>query len=386
MNNFEYYNPVNIVFGKQTIAKLSQLIPTNAKVMLLYGGGSIKHNGVYDQVIAALKGFSYIEFGGIEPNPRYETMMKALELAKKENVTFLLPVGGGSVIDGTKFLAAAMFVPEGIDPWGILQGTIKVTKALPIGAVLTLPATGTEMNGNSVVSRNSTNEKLAFGSQLVMPQFSILDPETCFSLPDKQIANGIVDAFIHVMEQYLTIPNNTPLQDRWAESILTTLIEVAPIVMKNKTNYDAMATFMWTATMALNGIISRGCIEDWSTHIIGHELTALYDIDHGRTLAIVLPGNMNIRRQVKGDKIIQYGQRVWNITQGSRDEKINKTIEKTVEFFESLGVPTTLKAYTIGADVCKTVSQRLASRGLTKFGEAGDITPEVVEAILKDRL
>lgn len=386
MNNFDFYNPVNIVFGKQTIAKLAQLIPTNAKVMLLYGGGSIKHNGVYDQVIAALKGFSYVEFGGIEPNPRYETMMKALELAKKENVTFLLPVGGGSVIDGTKFLAAAMFVPEGTDPWGILQGTIPVTKALPLGTVLTLPATGTEMNGNSVVSRNSTNEKLSFGSQLVMPQFSILDPVTCFSLPDKQIANGIVDAFIHVMEQYLTIPNNTPLQDRWAESILTTLVEVAPQIMKHKNNYDAMATFMWSATMALNGIISRGCIEDWSTHIIGHELTALYGIDHGRTLAIVLPGNMNIRRKVKGDKIIQYGERVWNITQGTDDEKINKTIEKTVEFFESLGVPTTLAPYNIGADVCKTVSQRLTSRGLTKFGEAGDITPEVVEAILKDRL
>lgn len=386
MNNFEFYNPVNIVFGKQTIAKLAQLIPAEAKVMVLYGGGSIKHNGVYDQVIAALKGFSYVEFGGIEPNPRYETMMKALELAKKENVTFLLPVGGGSVIDGTKFLAAAMFVPESTDPWGILQGSIKVTKALPLGTVLTLPATGTEMNGNSVVSRNSTNEKLAFGSQLVMPKFSILDPETCFSLPEKQIANGIVDAFIHVMEQYLTIPNNTPLQDRWSESILTTLVEVAPVIMKHKNNYDAMATFMWSATMALNGIISRGCIEDWSTHIIGHELTALFGIDHGRTLAIVLPGNMNIRRKVKGDKIIQYGERVWNITQGTDDEKINKTIEKTVEFFESLGVPTTLAPYNIGADVCKTVSQRLASRGLTKFGEAGDITPEVVEAILKDRL
>jgi len=386
MNNFDFYNPVNIVFGKQTIAKLAQLIPTNAKVMLLYGGGSIKHNGVYDQVIAALKGFSYVEFGGIEPNPRYETMMKALELAKKENVTFLLPVGGGSVIDGTKFLAAAMFVPEGTDPWGILQGTIPVTKALPIGTVLTLPATGTEMNGNSVVSRNSTNEKLAFGSQFVMPQFSILDPVTCFSLPDKQIANGIVDAYIHVMEQYLTIPNNTPLQDRWAESILTTLVEVAPQIMKHKNNYDAMATFMWSATMALNGIISRGCIEDWSTHIIGHELTALYGIDHGRTLAIVLPGNMNIRRKVKGDKIIQYGERVWNITQGTDDEKIKQNNRKTVEFFESLGVPTTLAPYNIGADVCKTVSQRLTSRGLTKFGEAGDITPEVVEAILKDRL
>lgn len=385
MNNFEYQNPVKIVFGKNTIQKIAELIPAKAKVMLLYGGGSIKTNGVYDQVIKALEGFSYVEFSGIEPNPRYETMMAALEVAKREKVDFLLPVGGGSVIDGTKFLAAAMFV-EGKDPWGILQGTIPVKKALPLGCILTLPATGTEMNGNSVVSRNSTNEKLAFGSPIVMPQFSILDPETCFTLPEKQIANGIVDAFIHVMEQYLTIQVNTPLQDRWAESILTTLIEVAPIVMKDKTNYDAMANFMWSATMALNGIISRGCVEDWSTHIIGHELTALFGIDHGRTLAVVLPGNMNIRRKVKGAKIMQYGARVWNITEGTDDQKIDKTIAKTVEFFESIGVPTTLGAYKIGKESCKEISDRLAQRGLTKFGEAGDITPEVVVNILMDRL
>jgi len=386
MNNFNFHNPVSIIFGKNTIAQLSDILPQNEKIMLLYGGGSIKRNGVYDQVTKALKGFDYVEFSGIEPNPSYETMMEAYEIAKQENVTFLLPVGGGSVIDGTKFLAAALCLPEGVESWGILQGTVPVEKAMPLGCVLTLPATGTEMNGNSVVSRKSTCEKLSFGSLLVMPKFSILDPEVCFSLPGKQIANGIVDAFIHVMEQYLTIPNNTPLQDLWAESILRVLIDTAPIVMNDRTNYDAMANFMWSATMALNGIISRGAIEDWSTHIIGHELTALHGIDHGRTLAVVLPGNMNIRRTVKGKKIMQYGERIWGITQGSDNEKIDKTIEKTVEFFESLGVPTRLGAYDLGKGTCLEVAQRLANRGVVNFGEAGDITPEVVIAILEDRL
>ena len=386
MNNFNFHNPVSIIFGKNTIAQLSNILPQDGKIMLLYGGGSIKRNGVYDQVTQALKGFDYVEFSGIEPNPSYETMMEAYEIAKQERVTFLLPVGGGSVIDGTKFLAVALCLPEGVEPWGILQGTVPVEKAMPLGCVLTLPATGTEMNGNSVVSRKSTCEKLSFGSPLVMPKFSILDPEVCFSLPGKQIANGIVDAFIHVMEQYLTIPNNTPLQDLWAESILRVLIDTAPIVMNDRTNYDAMANFMWSATMALNGIISRGAIEDWSTHIIGHELTALHGIDHGRTLAVVLPGNMNIRRTVKGKKIMQYGERIWGITEGSDNEKIDKTIEKTVEFFESLGVPTRLSAYNLGKETCLEVAQRLANRGVVNFGEAGDITQEVVVKILEDRI
>lgn len=383
MNNFEFYNPVRIVFGKGTIAKLTDLIPKNAKIMITYGGGSIKHNGVYDQVLQALNGFDYVEFGGIEPNPKYETLMKALELAKQEQVTFFLPVGGGSVIDGTKLLAAAMCISE--EPWGILQGKIKVEKAIPLACVLTLPATGTEMNGNSVISRESTQEKLSFSSPHVMPVFSILDPETCFTLPDAQIANGIVDAFIHVMEQYLTFSVNTPLQDRWAEGIIKTLLEEGPKVMKNKTDYEAMANFMWCATMALNGIISRGAVEDWSTHIIGHELTALHGIDHARTLAIVLPGNMNVRRVVKGDKIVQFGERVFGITEGSKNERIDATIQKTVAFFESLGVPTRLGAYSISKASCDTIAERLAQRGLSAFGEKGDITPQMVVDILMDR-
>ncbi len=383
MNNFEFYNPVHIVFGKGTISQLSDLLPKNKKIMITYGGGSIMKNGVYTQVIEALKGFSYVEFGGIEPNPTYETMMEALALAKQEKVEFLLAVGGGSVIDGTKLLAAALCVND--EPWGILQGEIPVEKAVPLGCVLTLPATGSEMNGSAVISRTSTQEKLSFGSKFVLPQFSILDPETCYSLPDKQIANGIVDAFIHVMEQYLTFPVNTPLQDRWAEGILHTLVEEGPKAMKNKTDYDTMANFMWSATMALNGIISRGAVEDWSTHVIGHELTALHGIDHARTLAIVLPANMNLRRNVKGEKIIQYGERIWGITQGSANERIDATIEKTVAFFESLGVPTNLRAYDVPKETCTLVAERLKNRGVVEFGEKGDITPELVTKILLDR-
>lgn len=383
MNNFEFYNPVHIVFGKGTISQLSDLLPKNKKIMITYGGGSIMKNGVYTQVIEALKGFSYVEFGGIEPNPTYETMMEALALAKQEKVEFLLAVGGGSVIDGTKLLAAALCVND--EPWGILQGEIPVEKAVPLGCVLTLPATGSEMNGSAVISRTATQEKLSFGSKFVLPQFSILDPETCYSLPDKQIANGIVDAFIHVMEQYLTFPVNTPLQDRWAEGVLHTLVEEGPKAMKNKTDYDTMANFMWSATMALNGIISRGAVEDWSTHIIGHELTALHGIDHARTLAIVLPANMNLRRNVKGEKIIQYGERIWGVTQGSANERIDATIEKTVAFFESLGVPTHLRAYDVPKETCTLVAERLKNRGVVEFGEKDDITPELVTKILLDR-
>lgn len=385
MNNFDFFNPVKIVFGKDTISQLSDLLPKQAKIMLLYGGGSIKKNGVYEQVKKATASHTVVEFSGIEPNPTYETMMKALELAKKEQVDFLLPVGGGSVIDGTKFLAAAMHCPADKDPWDIILGKVKIEKATPIGAVLTLPATGTEMNTNSVISKKSTQEKLGFGSTLVMPQFSILDPQTCFSLPKKQIANGIVDTFIHVMEQYLTIPNHTPLQDRWAEGILQTLVEITPHIMSNSPSYEDMASFMWSATMALNGLISRGCIEDWSTHVIGHELTALYGIDHARTLAIVLPGNMNIRRTIKGDKIVQYAQRIWGITEGTRDEIIDKAIQKTIEFFESVDIPTRLSAYNIDAKDAKMIAERLQKRGTDNFGEAGDITAEIVEKILLDR-
>jgi NADP-dependent alcohol dehydrogenase len=386
MYNFEYKNPVKVIFGKNTIPNVANEIPRNVKVMLTYGGGSIKRSGVYDTVKNALKNFELLEFGGIEANPHYETCMKALEIVKAEKVDYLLSVGGGSVLDATKFIAAAAFYSNG-DPWNILakSGTVAIEKALPIGAILTLPATGSEMNGNSVITRISTLEKMAFSSPKVMPQFSILDPECVFTLPNKQVANGVVDAFIHVIEQYLTFNVNSPIQDRFAESILTTLIEEGPKVLSDRKDYDSAANFMWSATMALNGLIGTGVPQDWATHMIGHELTAYHGIDHGRTLAIVLPGLMHIKRKGKKEKILQYGERIWGITSGTDDEKIDAAIAKTVEFFESLDVPTTLSAYGVEIDTIAKITERFEKRGF-KLGENADIDFNEVEEILMDRL
>lgn len=386
MYNFEFKNPVKILFGKGKIAKIANELPKDKKILLTYGGGSILKNGVYDQVKAATKDFNVIEFGGIEANPHYETLMKAVALVKAEKVDYLLSVGGGSVLDGTKFIAAAALY-EGEEPWDICakRSQVNIQKAIPIGAVLTLPATGSEMNGNAVVTRVSTEEKLAFDSPAVMPQFSVLDPEVIFSLPDRQVANGIVDAFIHVMEQYLTFPVNSPLQDRFAEGILHTLIEEGPKVLANRKDYEAAANFMWSATMALNGLIGMGVPQDWATHMIGHELTAYHGIDHARTLAIVLPGMMHIRRKEKQDKILQYGERIWGVREGTVDERIDQTIAKTIAFFESVGIKTTLPDYEVPAETIGRITSRFEERGM-KIGEKADIGPGEIQAILEERL
>jgi len=384
MYNFEYQNPVKIIFGKGEISKVGVNIPVGSKILLTYGGGSIFKNGVYDQVKAAIKGFEVLEFGGIEPNPHYETLMKAVEVVKKENINFLLSVGGGSVLDGTKFIAAAACFTQG-DPWVICSRKAPVEAAIPIGAVLTLPATGSEMNGNSVVTRVETTEKLSFASLKVMPVFSILDPEVIFSLPEKQIANGVADSFVHVIEQYLTFPVNSPIQDRFAESILKTLIEEGPKVLANRYDYEAAANFMWSATMALNGLIGVGVPQDWATHMIGHELTAYHGIDHARTLAIVLPGVMQIKRAEKKGKLLQLGERVWGINQGSTDDRIDQTIQKTVDFFESMGIPTRLPDYEVSTDTIDTICNRFLKRGY-KVGEKADIGPSEIRMILEDRL
>nr|MBD3623172.1 iron-containing alcohol dehydrogenase [Sunxiuqinia sp.] len=386
MYNFEFKNPVKILFGKGKIAKIANELPKDKKILLTYGGGSIFKNGVYDQVKAATKDFNVIEFGGIEANPHYETLMKAVALVKAEKVDYLLSVGGGSVLDGTKFIAAAALF-EGEEPWDICakRSQVNIQKAIPIGADLTLPATGSEMNGNAVVTRVSTEEKLAFDSPAVMPQFSVLDPEVIFSLPDRQVANGIVDAFIHVMEQYLTFPVNSPLQDRFAEGILHTLIEEGPKVLANRKDYEAAANFMWSATMALNGLIGMGVPQDWATHMIGHELTAYHGIDHARTLAIVLPGMMHIRRKEKQDKILQYGERIWGVREGTVDERIDQTIAKTIAFFESVGIKTTLPDYEVPAETIGRITSRFEERGM-KIGEKADIGPGEIQAILEERL
>ncbi len=380
MFDFTFHNPTRIVFGKKSIAKLSALVPKKHKVLITYGGGSIKKNGVYDQVALALKDHDFIEFGGIEPNPRYETLMKAVELARKEQVRFLLSVGGGSTLDGTKFLAAAIEYTSA-DPWDIPTAQTQVQSALPIGCVLTLAATGSESNGYAVISRESTNEKRAFFSELCYPQFAILDPETTCTLPVSQTLNGIVDPFVHVMEQYMTYEVNAPLQDRQAEAILSTLIEEGPKVIADPNNYDARANVMWCATQALNGLIACGVPQDWATHMIGHELTALYGIDHAQSLAVVLPALLRNRREQKARKLVQFGRRIWNIDDTSEDEVMEKAIVRTEEFFQSLGMKTRLSQYGI-TEGLEQVGIRIEKRN-EKLGEHQDILREDIDAILK---
>ena len=381
MFNFSYQNPTRIVFGKDQLSQLRKLIPTGAKVLLTYGGGSIKHNGVYQQVIDALKGFDWQEFSGIEPNPSFETLMRAADVVRREKIDFLLAVGGGSVIDGTKFIAAAA-VFEG-DAWDILAKGAKITTAVPLGCVLTLPATGTESNGNSVVTRYETQQKLSFSSSLVYPTFAVLDPTVTYSLPPKQVANGVVDAFVHVMEQYMTYPVNAPVQDRFAEGLLQTLIEEGPKALSNPQDYDVRANVMWAATMALNGLIGQGVPQDWATHMIGHEITALYGLDHAQTLAIVLPSLLQQQRSSKREKLLQYGRRVWNLQHQDEERLIDEAINHTRAFFEQMGVPTRLADYGIKADAVDKLVKALETNGMLKLGEHGDITPDVSRQILQ---
>jgi NADP-dependent alcohol dehydrogenase len=380
MQNFQFYNPVKILFGKGKIASIAAEIPLGAKVLMTYGGGSIKRNGVYEQVKQALIHHTVIEFGGIEPNPRLETLMQAVEIARSQQVDFLLAVGGGSVLDGTKFIAAATNF-EG-DPWDIFVKQSVIKSALPLGAIMTLPATGSEMNSLFVVTKGTTKEKRASRSERVFPQFAVLDPLTTFSLPIHQISNGIVDAFTHTIEQYLTYPVNAPLQDRMAESILQTLIEEGPKTLANPTDYEARANIMWCASMALNGLIGVGVPQDWATHNIGHELTALYELDHAQTLAVVLPSLLQIKRQSKQEKLLQYANRVWNIVDGTSDERITMAIACTVGFFESVGVSTRLSSYGIGQEAVAIVLQKLDRQGFVSLGEQKDIDLTMVQKVL----
>jgi NADP-dependent alcohol dehydrogenase len=382
MDNFTYCNPVKIVFGKGTIAKLNELIEPKAKILLTYGGGSIKKNGVYRQVKAALKKRKVIEFGGIEPNPTYETCIKAIKLGRKEKVNFVLAVGGGSVLDGSKFIAAGISY-KGKDLWEIVKSNGQVIKtALPLGTVITLPATGSEMNTFGVISRKSSTDKLAFGSPHCYPKFSILDPQTTYSLDKKQLRNGIVDTFVHVAEQYATVDLNTTLQDKYTESVFQTLVEIAPAVMSDKKNYDARATFMWTATQALCGLLSCGVKGDWSTHGIGHQLTAFFGLAHAETLAIVLPALWKYEMKNKAVKLAKLAQNVWGVKKGSTKQKAQAAIKCTVKFFHSIGMPTSLKNYGITQKDIDKVVNRFAERGWI-IGENGDIDSKAVGKILR---
>jgi NADP-dependent alcohol dehydrogenase len=383
MTNFSFSNPVKIIFGKDTIKKISEEIPSGAKILIIYGGGSIFKNGVYDQVKSALKNFEVYEFGGIEPNPHFETCMNAVELVKEKNIDFLLAVGGGSVIDATKFIAIASFADY--DAWEIMSKRKLPSQALPLGTILTLPATGSEMNSGAVITHTALQEKRDFNTPLIFPKFSVLDPETTFSLPPEQVANGVVDTFVHVTEQYLTYPVGAKVQDYFSESILRILTEEGPKALVDPTNYNVRANLMWASTWALNGWISKGVPEDWATHMIGHEITAFHGLDHGQTLAIVLPGLLDVMRNEKGDKIVQMGENVFHVRSGTKDQKISGTIFQLDSFFHSMGTCTRLSDYGLGSAVIDPIVERFKDRGW-KLGENRNITPEKIRLILEKRL
>jgi len=383
MNNFVLHTPTRILFGQGQIAHLAAEIPANSKVLITFGGGSVKNNGVMDQVYSALQGFDVQEFGGIEPNPSYETLMQAVEVVKREKITFLLAVGGGSVLDGTKFIAAAAFYPQ--EPWHILQtGGAEIEQALPIGSVLTLPATGSESNRSAVITRRATHDKQAFRNNHVFPRFAVLDPVYTYSLPPRQIANGVVDAFVHTIEQYLTYPVDARVQDRFAEGLLLTLVEEGPRALAEPENYDVRANVMWSATMALNGLIGAGVPQDWATHMLGHELTALHGLDHAQTLAIVLPSLMNVKRDTKREKLLQFAERIWGISEGSEEQRIDGAIAATRSFFEQMGVPTRFSDYQLDGSSIPALLAKLEEKGLTALGERQDITLDVSRRIYQD--
>ena len=380
MKNFIFQNPTKLVFGKGQISKLKDLLPRDKKIMVTYGGGSMKKNGIYEQVVNALQGFDYIEFWGIEANPQVETLRKAIAEGKERGVEFLLAVGGGSVLDGTKLIAAG--IASDIDAWEIVLSG-EAEKQIPFASVMTVPATGSEMNGGAVITRSETKEKFAFHA--AYPQFSILDPEVTYSLSEKQVAYGLADAFTHVLEQYLTTTGQSRIMDRWAEGIMQSIVEIAPEIKKNPQDYDLMSDYMLAATLALNDFIRMGISQDWSTHMIGHELTALHGVAHGHSLAIVMPGTMRVLKEQKQDKIAQLGERVFDIVLGNVEDRTDKTIEAVEKFYRSLGLTTRLSEEGIGEETIETIRKRFTDRGF-ELGENKNITGEVAAEILRSQL
>lgn len=381
MQNFVFQNPTKLVFGRGQIALLSDLIDKSRKVLLTFGGGSVKRNGVYDQVKAALKDHQTVEFWGIEPNPKVETLRKAVALGLDEKVDLILAVGGGSVLDGTKLIAAGIAMPE-TDPWAIVK-TGNAAKQIPFASVMTLPATGSEMNNGAVISSLETTEKFAFRG--AYPEFSILDPEATYSLPAKQIANGLADIVVHCFEQYMTTPGQSRVLDRWAEGVIATVMEIAPMIRENQTDYAVMSDYMYSATMALNNFIRMGVTQDWATHQIGHELTALHGVDHGESLAIVYPGTAQVLQEQKKAKLLQFGERVLGVKEGTEDERIDETIDRIEGFFKSLGLATRLSEKGIGMETIDLIQKRFNDRGV-HLGEAQNVTGDVAREILLKRL
>lgn len=375
MDNFTFYNPTKIHFGRGAITKISEEIPANTKVLITYGGGSIKKNGIFDQINFALANNRIYEFGGIEPNPEYSTLLKAVALIKTEKIEYIIAAGGGSVIDGTKFIAAASKLEPEQDAWLLIQNRIPVNEVMPFGAVLTLPATSSEMNHIGVISNYKTKEKFSFRDYKLFPKFAILDPETTYSLPQHQLANGIVDGFIHVAEQYLNDAPNAMVQDRFAESLMKIFIEEGPKAYKaKKPDYDTRANLMWATSWSLNTLLQMGIKIDFGTHKWGHELTALYGIDHARSLAVIFPTMLRLATPKRLLKMARFAEEVWGIKDGSPSDKAHKAIGKMIEFFQSFDISTRFIDNNVPLEAITIILERFEARGMIYSSKLEDVT------------
>jgi NADP-dependent alcohol dehydrogenase len=382
MRAFQYENPTKIFFGAGQIESLRGAVPKDARVLCVYGRGSARENGVHAQVTAALAEHTVREFWGVSPNPELSDLQPVIELVRSEGIDFIVAVGGGSVIDAAKFVAVA--ARASIEPWTLLSRGVQVTDAVPVGVVLTLSATGSETNSVMAISNREKRQKLIYSSPRSYPRFAVLDPEVTFSLPERQVQNGIVDAFVHVLEQYLTFPVGAHLQDRLAESILSTLYEQGPVALREPQSYEARANLMWCATLALNGLIGLGVPQDWTTHHIGHELTALFGLEHARSLAVALPAVLQARRDAKAAKLLQLGERVFgvNAAAGSDKERIDETLSRLTGFLHAMGMSTRLADYGVSAEALDQVAVNLKASRRLRMGERLDITPEQAKAFL----
>jgi len=374
---FNYHNPTQIFFGPNSFTHLRELIPRNAKIMMLYGGGSIKLNGVYEQVTQVLAGYDWVEFSGVEANPTLETLNRAVEVVRASKLDFILAVGGGSVIDGAKFIASAALYQG--DGWDIVSGKHVIQQALPVGVILTLAATGSESNAGAVVTRAATHEKRVFFVPPARPRFAILNPRVMESLPDRQLENGLVDAFVHVCEQYLTYPVGALVQDGYAEAVMRALNTLAN-TFDQRRELGWMQNLMWAANQALSGIIGVGVPLDWATHRMAVELTALYGIDHGRTLSILQPWLLRETIAAKRAKLEQMGRNVFGLTHPSADD----TIVAIENLYRSVNMPVHFRDTGINApDAALRIMQAIRAHGNAALGGHAELDDTKTERIIR---
>ncbi|CAF1741121.1 iron-containing alcohol dehydrogenase [Bacillus subtilis] len=390
MENFTYYNPTKLIFGKGQLEQLRKELKRYGKnVLLVYGGGSIKRNGLYDQVTGILKeeGAVVHELSGVEPNPRLATVKKGIDLCREHDIDFLLAVGGGSVIDCTKAIAAG--VKYDGDAWDIFSKKVTAEDALPFGTVLTLAATGSEMNPDSVITNWETNEKFVWGSNVTHPRFSILDSENTFTVPENQTVYGMVDMMSHVFEQYFHNVENTPLQDRMCFAVLQTIIETAPKLLEDLENYELRETILYAGTIALNGTLQMGYFGDWASHTMEHAVSAVYDIPHAGGLAILFPNWMRYTLDTNVGRFKNLMLNMFDIdTEGKTDKEIAlEGIDKLSAFWTSLGAPSRLADYNIGEEKLELIAD-IAAKEMEHggFGNFQKLNKDDVLAILRASL